>query len=179
MPLSSPRLAVRAVTLPMLTIALATTAAAQTPAPGTPGAGATTLSVEGCLTKEGGAATSSAAELYVLVVPTAAPARGEAAPAAGGTVPAPALPKMYVLRSAPDAKIPLASYVNHRVKVEGTSTDRATSAPLAGRSPEATPYQAPVATGSAGSGATGTPFDRANLPTLVARTVTSLAATCR
>jgi hypothetical protein len=179
MTLSAPRLATPAVALSMLTLALVAPVATQTPAPAAPGAGASKVSVEGCLTKEGGAATSLAADLYVLVVPTAAPTRGDTAPSAGGTIPAPALPKMYVLRSAPEAKIPFASFVNHRVKVEGTSTDGATSAPLAGRSPEATPYQAPVATGSAGSGATGTPFDRANLPTLVARTVTSLAATCR
>ena len=177
--LRAPGFAARAAMLPLLSVALAATPAAQTPAPAAPGAGATKVSVEGCLTKEGGAATSSAAELYVLVVPTAAPAPGNAAPSTGGTVPAPALNKMYVLRSATDSKIPFASYVNHRVKVDGTSTDRATSAPLAGRSPEATPYQAPVATGSAGSGATGTPFDRTNLPTLVVSTVTSIAATCQ
>ena len=57
---------------------------------------------------------------------------------------------------------------------DGTSTAAATTSPLAGRSPEATPFPAAVATGSAGSGATGTPFDRANLPTIVVRTITSL-----
>ena len=174
-----PGFVARAAVLPLLSVALAATTTAQTPAPAAPGAGTTKVSVEGCLTKEGGAATSSAAELFVLVVPTPGPARGDAAPATGGTIPAPALPKMYVLRSATAPKIPFTSFVNHRVKVEGTSTDRATSAPLAGRSPEATPYQAPVATGSAGSGATGTPFDRTNLPTLVVSAVTSLAATCQ
>lgn len=169
------RVAVRVITaIPLLTVALA---AAPAQAPADPKAGSTKVSVEGCLTKERGVQTSSAAELYVLTVPT--PGGAPAAPATGGTVPAPAMRKMYVLRSTTQPAVPLESFVNHRVKVEGTSTDKATSAPLAGRSPEATPYQAPVATGSAGSGATATPFDRANLPTIVVSAVTSLAATCR
>jgi hypothetical protein len=172
-----PRIAVRAIAaMPLLTVALVAAVNAQAPAPADPRAGRTTVSVEGCLTKERGG-TSSVDELYVLAVPT--PAAAPAAPSTGGMVPAPALPKMYVLRSTTQPPVPLDSFVNHRVKVEGTSTDGATSAPLAGRSPEATPYQAPVATGSAGAGATGTPFDRTNLPTLVVTSVTSLAATCR
>jgi hypothetical protein len=172
-----PRAAVRVVlAAPLLCIALLVPATAQTPAPADPKAGSTRVTVEGCLTKEGGAETSSAAELYVLTMPTPAKA---AAPATGGAVPAPALQKMYVLRSTTQPPVPLDSFVNHRVKVEGTSTDKATSAPLAGRSSEATPYQAPVTTGSAGSGATGTLFDRTNLPTLVVTSLTSLASTCR
>jgi len=143
----------------------------------TPTAGVAPITIEGCLTKEGRQGESSAAEQFVVAL---AP-RASAAPAAntGGTVPAPAVPTMYALRSAAEAPVVLANFVNHRVKVEGTTTAGATTAPLGGRSPEATPYQAPVATGSAGAGATGTPFDRANLPTIVVRTVTSLASTCR
>lgn len=168
------RVAVRVITaVPLLTVALAASAAQ---APADPKAGSTKVSVEGCLTKERGVETSSTADLYVLTVPTQG---APAAPATGGAVPAPAMRKMYVLRSTTQPAVPLETFVNHRVKVEGTSTDKATSAPLAGRSPEATPYQAPVATGSAGSGATATPFDRANLPTIVVSAVTSLATTCR
>ncbi|MCC6988057.1 MAG: hypothetical protein IT181_03610 [Acidobacteria bacterium] len=173
----APRIAVRVIAaVPLLIAALVATASAQAAAPADPKAGSTRVSVEGCLTKERGAGTTSVAELYVLVVPT--PHAAPAAPT-GGMVPAPALPKMYVLRTTTQPPVPLDGFVNHRVKVEGASTDGATSAPLAGRSPEATPYQAPVATGSAGSGATGTPFDRTNLPTLVVTSITSLAATCR
>jgi hypothetical protein len=156
---------------------LLTTATAQVPAPADPKAGTAKITVEGCLTKERGPQSSSAADLYVLTVPT--PATTPAAPSTGGTVPAPALRKMYVLRSASEPPVLLDSFVNHRVKVDGTTTDRATTAPLAGRSPEATPYQAPVGTGSAGAGPTGTPFDRTNLPTLAVSAMTSLASTCR
>jgi hypothetical protein len=159
-----------------LALAVPMSVAAQ-PAPAA--AGVTAITVEGCLTRDA-SGTSSAAEQYVLTLQPAGTARPApaAAPTPGGMVPAPALPAMYVLRTTDEHPVTLPPLVNHRVRVEGTSTAQATTAPLAGRSAEATPYAAPVATGSAGSGATGTPFDRANLPTLVVRTITSVAATC-
>lgn len=135
---------------------------------------ATTITVEGCLTRDGDASRSSAAQLYVLN--TGTPTSAVASPGAGA-VPAPPQPKMYVLRSTDATPVALASLVNHKVRVTGSSTGPATTAPLAGRSPEATPYQAPVAT--PGAGATGTPFDTTNLPTLVVTTITSVASTCR
>lgn len=141
-------------------------------------AGESAIAVEGCLTKEGPAGTSSAAEQFVLVLP--APDRTSGTATTGAAEPAPPLPKMYALRSAETSPIAFASFVNQRVKVAGTTTAGATSAPLAGRSPEATPYPAPAAAGStAPGGATGTPFDRANLPTIVVSSMTSVAKTCR
>jgi hypothetical protein len=153
-------------------------AAGQAPQPAKASAGVAPITIEGCLTRQAraGEAAAAADQFVVALAPRTAdaPATGS-----GGAVPAPAVPKMYALRTADDAPVTLASFVNQRVKVEGTTTAAATTAPLAGRSPEATPYQAPVATGSAGSGPTGTPFDRANLPTIVVKTVTSLAPSCR
>lgn len=159
-----------------LTIALPMSAAAQ---PATARAGMAAITAEGCLTRDT-SGKSSAADQFVLMLQPAGSAQPAVAtaPSTGGVVPAPALPKMYALRTTDEHPVSLPALVNHRVKVEGTSTAQATTAPLAGRSPEATPFPAAVATGSAGSGATGTPFDRANLPTIVVRTITSLATTC-
>jgi hypothetical protein len=158
----------------LLGAALSAQSAPTQPAKAT--AGESPIAVEGCLTKQGPQGTSTAAEQFVLVL--AAPDRTTGAPTTGGSAPAPPAPKMYALRSGDTTPIAFASFVNQRVKVEGTTTAAATSAPLAGRSPEATPYPAPVASGSAPSEPTGTPFDRANLPTIVVRTLNAVAKTC-
>ncbi len=155
-------------------IALPMSAAAQ---PAAPKAGVAAITVEGCLTRDASQGQSSAAGQYVLMLQPVGPATP--APSPGGVVPPPALPKMYALRTTDEHPVTLPPLVDHRVRVEGTSTAAATTSPLAGRSPEATPFPAAVSTGSAGSGATGTQFDRANLPTIVVRTITSLATTCK
>lgn len=149
---------------------------AATAQPATPAAGVAAITVEGCLTRDASKGQTSAAEQYVLTLPASSTAAS--APATGGAVPPPALPKMYALRTSDAHPVTLPALVTHRVRVTGTSTAAATTSPLAGRSSEATPFPAAVATGSAGSGATGTPFDRANLPTIVVQTITSLASTC-
>lgn len=152
---------------------------AQAPAPAA--SEGVSLTLEGCLTMEGRRGTSSAAEQFVLTVaatPGAQAGQRGAAAASGASVPAPPQPTMYTLRSADDTPVELPSFVGHRVRVTGTSTGPMTTAPLAGRSPEATPYQAPVASPTE-TGATGTPFDSTNLPTLVVSTIASLASTCR
>lgn len=157
--------------------------------------GSQSITVEGCLTKQGNAQRSSAAEQFVLTLnapatsgPPAAPgsttspaqtAPAPTSPPSGGAVPAPPQKKMYALRSAPEAPRSLNTMVNHHVRITGTTTDGATTAPLAGRSPEATPYQAPVSAPGQTSGATGTPFDATNLPTLVVHSITSVASKCR
>jgi hypothetical protein len=167
----------RALAMFAFAIAVPTSAAAQ---PATPKAGVEAINVEGCLTQDVSRGQSSAEGQYVLMLQPVGAAAPAAAPASsnGGVVPAPALPKMYALRTTDDHPVTLPPLVNHRVRVEGTSTAAATTSPLAGRSPEATPFPAAVSTGSADAGATGTPFDRANLPTIVVRTITSLATTC-
>lgn len=171
-------------TAPLRRVAIAATIAGALAAPPSasaqpakPDAGKSPITVEGCLTKEGPAGTSSAAEQFVLVLPTTDRTTG--APGTGASATTPTLPKMYALRSAGKSPIAFATFVNQRVKVEGTTTAAATSAPLAGRSPEATPYPAPVATGSTASSPTGTPFDRANLPSIEVGALTAVAATCR
>ncbi len=161
-------------------------AAAQTAAADVPGA--VRLTVEGCLTKEGGAERSSAAEQFVLTVTTppgetvGATTGGAESASNGAKAPAPPHVRMYVLRSAPEAPRSFNTMLDHRVRVTGTTTAAATTAPLAGRSPEATPYEAPVAAPSAGATApppTGTAFDTANLPTLVVHGITSVASRCK
>ena len=159
---------------------------AQTAAADAPGAAR--LTVEGCLTREGGAERSSAAEQFVLTVKAppseatrATTGAGDAA-SNGAKAPAPPHARMYVLRSAPEAPRSFNTMIDHHVRVTGTTTAAATTAPLAGRSPEATPYEAPVATPSAGASAptpTGTAFDTANLPTLVVHGITSVASSCK
>lgn len=145
--------------------------------------GATKITLEGCLTKEGGSDHSTAAGQFVLTVaPAPAAAPSEGARSAGAKAPEPAHPRMFVLRSAPEAPRSFNTMVNHHVRVTGTSTAMATTAPLAGRSPEATPYEAPVATptpGASTSSPTGTAFDTANLPTLVVHGITSVASSCK
>ena len=161
-------------------------AAAQTAAADVPGAAR--LTVEGCLTREGGAERSSAAEQFVLTVQTppseaTRATTGSAGSASSGAkAPAPPHARMYVLRSAPEAPRSFNTMIGHHVRVTGTTTAAATTAPLAGRSPEATPYDSPVATPSAGASAptpTGTAFDTANLPTLVVHGITSVASSCK
>jgi hypothetical protein len=165
-----------------LTIAVGA-AAAQVPAADTPGA--VTLTLEGCLTKEGGADRSTAAEQFILTVAPATPTsppREQGTRSAGAKAPEPPHPRMFVLRSAPEAPRSFNTMIDHKVRVTGTSTAVATTAPLAGRSPEATPYDAPVATptpGAATSTPTGTPFDTANLPTIVVHEITSVASSCK
>lgn len=157
---------------------------AQVPAADPPGAERITL--EGCLTRGGGADRSTAAEQFVLTVAPAKTApvspAAEGARSSGAKAPEPAHPRMFVLRSAPEAPRSFNTMVNHHVRVTGTSTAAATTAPLAGRSPEATPYEAPVATptpGTTTSSPTGTAFDTANLPTLVVHGITSVASSCK
>lgn len=153
--------------------------------PGADAPGAEKLTLEGCLTLEGGAERSTAAEQFILTVTPAkasAAAPADGARSSGAKAPEPATARMYVLRSAPEAPRSFNTMVNHHVRVTGTSTAAATSAPLAGRSPEATPYQAPVATptpGATTSSPTGTAFDTANLPTLVVHGITSVASSCK
>lgn len=141
---------------------------------------ATKLTVEGCLTKQGGSDRSTAAEQFVLTV-TAPAARDVAAtsPPSGGAVPAPPQKTMYVLRSAPEAPRSFNTMIDNHVRITGMTTAPSTTAPLAGRSPEATPYQAPVSAPGQTSGATGTPFDATNLPTLVVHSITPVASKCR
>lgn len=56
-----------------------------------------------------------------------------------------------------------------------TAMSPAAAQPLAGRSPEATPVPAPTAP----AGATGSPDDTANLPTLAVITLIGLGGECR
>jgi hypothetical protein len=157
-------------------LAVATAAAAQSPAPPQPGA---MVTVEGCLTREPAGRTSSAPAQYVLT-DQQAPATPAATSTSGSTssgataagTPAPAR-KMYVLR-AESTSVNLANHVNQRVRATGATTGPMTTAPLAGRSPEATPNPAP--TGPPGS--TGTPFDTANVPTLAVTALVALNGRC-
>ena len=143
-----------------------------TPAAQLPG---TMVTVEGCVTKDDSPATSSAAAQYVLIDRTtvAAPAAGTSpgATAAGNQ---PRLRTLYVLK-AETASINLMQHVGQRVRVTGATTGPMTTAPLAGRSPEATPNPAP--TGPPGS--TGTVFDTANPPTLAVTALVRLEGACR
>ena len=119
----------------------------------------------------------------VIEIETARATTGSAGSASSGAkAPAPPHARMYVLRSAPEAPRSFNTMIGHHVRVTGTTTAAATTAPLAGRSPEATPYDSPVATPSAGASAptpTGTAFDTANLPTLVVHGITSVASSCK
>lgn len=143
-----------------------------------PPAAAPALSAEGCVSKDDRRDGSSVATQFVLTDRAAArpspPAAGATSPGAmtAGT-PAP-VRKAYVLRT--DQKsVDLATYVGRMVRVTGHSTAAMTTAPLAGRSPEATPNPAPAAA----PGATGSDFDTANLPTLVVATITTIGAACK
>lgn len=163
---------------PIVTLALVGTSAQQRPAD----PNASTRTIEGCLTRPDGASSSATAGQFVLI--EGSPTQRTTPSPAGrqptsGAVPAPPQAVMYVLRSDDDDRVRFPSFVGHRVRVTGSTTAPSTTAPLAGRSPEATPYQAPVATPSTTAGATGTPFDTANLPTLVVRSITSLVGACK
>ena len=160
-------------------VASVAAAATQTPAPKQPAApqpGAM-VTVEGCLTREPGPTSSTAAFTYVLTDRTAPPPAAGAPSATSGATAAgtpPPARKMYVLRPHSDA-VTLDKHLNHTVRVTGATTAPMTTAPLAGRSPEATPNPAP--TGPPGS--TGTPFDTSNLPTLTVTTLAMVANSCR
>jgi hypothetical protein len=156
----------------------------QTPsAPALPGA---MVTVVGCLTREnvapqpGTAPRGTAVEPAPFVLTDEAPpppATGTAsgssssgATASGGQKPG---RRMYVLRTE-GTSVDLSQHLNHGVRVTGATTAPMTTAPLAGRSPEATP----IAGATAPAGATGTVFDTANLPTLVVTSLTMVSATC-
>ena len=162
---------------------------AQTPAPQVPASppkpGAM-VTVVGCLTRQnlapqpgtaprGTDATPAPFVLTdqappVVATGTATGSASSGATASGGQTPG---RKMYVLRTEGTAT-DLAAHLNHTVRVTGATTASMTTAPLAGRSPEATP----VAGATAPPGATGTRFDTANLPTLVVTTIAMVSATC-
>jgi hypothetical protein len=146
-------------------------AAAQTEKP-TPGA--TKLTVVGCLTRQPAEPASASQTARFLLTPEQPPAKSNtgAQPQSGGAVPAPPHRTVYVVRVADGTTLDLATAVGKQVRVVGTSTAPSTTAPLAGRSPEATPYQAPVAAPSGTQTPTGTPFDTVNLPTLVVTSMT-------
>lgn len=156
--------------------------AIQPPAPApTPEQGAM-VTVEGCVTAvtppgsppDAARASTSTTTLYVLMGPQAAalvnpaPETPRGATASGN--PKPSRP-MYVLR-AQAGTVDIAAHRGQQVRVTGATTAPMTSAPLAGRSPEATPTPGTTAP----PGATGTVFDTSNLPTLA---ITSLVVTAK
>lgn len=159
--------------------------APQTPsAPALPGA---MVTVVGCLTRENVAPQPGTAPRGTSVEPapylltdqappppatgTASGSTSSGATASGGQKPG---PRRYVLRTE-GTTVDLAPHLNHAVRVTGTSTAPMTTAPLAGRSPEATP----ISGATAPAGATGTLFDTTNLPTLVVTAVTMVSTTCK
>ncbi|MGD9902046.1 MAG: hypothetical protein AB7U83_01150 [Vicinamibacterales bacterium] len=161
----------RVVVAAVCAASVAAAASAQVPKPAQPG---TMVTVEGCVTKDDRPMVSSAASQYVLVDHRPASAAVAAAGASSGATAAGQVPPArptYALR-AHDASIDLDRYIGRAVRATGATTAPQTTAPLAGRSPEATPHPAP--TGPPGS--TGTIFDTANLPTLA---VTAIVATER
>jgi hypothetical protein len=160
------------------TFAVTTAVFAQTPAPASqPGA---MVTVEGCVSREPSGRTSSAPAQYVLTDDkTPAPAAAPSVPGAtssGATAAGTPKPQrmMYVLRTQ-GSSVNLDAHLNKRVRVTGATTAPMTTAPLAGRSPEATPNPAP--TGPPGS--TGTAFDTANLPTLAVTALVAIDGACR
>ena len=166
------------IALPLLTSATALTlvavpATAQTP---TPAAGTTRVTVEGCLSKDDRPERSSAATQFVLTDQQAPPPPAATGGTSAGAMTAGPITvkKAYTLRSDL-AGVNLQAHVGQRVRVTGTSTGPSTSAPLAGRSPEATPHPAPAGP----PGSTGSDFDTANLPTLVVASITALGGTCK
>ena len=162
---------------------------AQTPAPQapvTPPVAGATVTVVGCLTRQNVApqpgttprGTPDTPAPFVLTdrtPPAVAPGTPPGTASSGATASGGQMPgrKMYVLRTEGTAT-DLAAHLNHTVRVTGATTASMTTAPLAGRSPEATP----VAGATAPPGATGTRFDTANLPTLVVTTIAMVSATC-
>ncbi len=177
----------------LLTAAIVTsfvlTAAAQT-APAQPASkpampGGAMVTVVGCVTRQSdtpqtGANTrgQAAAPQYVLTdqAPATPPSSVPDGTASSGATPTGGqTPRtMYVLM-AHDDKVDLSKHVNHTVRVTGASTAPMTTAPLAGRSPEA----APVGGATAPAGATGTAFDTSNLPTLAVTTLAMVSASCK
>ena len=164
-----------------LVTAVVATSAGQAPAPAAPTAPqqGTMVTVEGCLTREPGPKESTAALAYVLTDRTSLEAAAGSAPgtATSGATSAgqpPPARKMYVLRPHNEA-IDLTKHVNHLVRVTGATTAPKTTAPVAGRSPYATPDSAPASP----PGSTGTVFDTANLPTLTVTTLAMVATSCR
>jgi hypothetical protein len=166
---------------------------AQTPAPRpVPGA---MVTVEGCVRRveppATGGATAGAAQpptltRYVLVDPSSpdtatgtagSTPRPDATTSPGATAAGtpPTARRMYVLRAEASSGVEFAAHVGHTVRVTGATTAPMTTAPLAGRSPEATPT--PGAT--APPGATGSAFDTANLPTLAVTTLSMVADRCK
>lgn len=166
---------------------LAQTPQAQTPAkPAVPGA---MVTVVGCVTRQSatpqtaaGASGAAAAPQYVLTdtsapaTPPGSRADGAVPTSGGATMDGGQGPrrKMYVLVPH-DAAMDLATHVNHTVRVTGASTAPQTTAPLAGRSPNAVP----VPGDTAPPGATGSAFDTSNLPTLAVTSLAMVASTCK
>lgn len=162
---------------------------AQTPAPAPALAKSSppppTVTVEGCVTRESASTPAaavarepSAAMQFVLTEYTApAPLVPDGSASSGATPMGGQKPglKMYVLVARDGDPQDFATHLNHMVRVTGTSTTKVTTAPLAGRSPEASP----VTGTTAPVGATGTPFDTTNVPTLTVSTLTMVASTCR
>ncbi len=152
-------------------------AAAQAPARPTPGP---MVTVEGCVTRDDRPGSSVQA-LYVLTDRRPA-APSASSPPAGATTSSGSLPggttgprrKLYVLRAGSDA-IDLSRHLDRMVRATGATTAPMTSAPLAGRSPEATP----VPTTTAPPGATGSADDTAHLPTLAVTTLVAIDGECR
>lgn len=177
---------------------IAFSGAAQTPSAQAPPAQPPTaaqgamVTVVGCVTRQqatpqtGAGASTQAAQPQFLLTDSAAPvtppstrtdgATPTGTTSRGATPAAGQMPgrKIYVLVPHGDS-IDLAAHVNHMVRVTGASTAPQTTSPLAGRSPEALP----VPGDTAPAGATGTPFDTSNLPTLAVTAVAMVASTCR
>ena len=162
---------------------------AQAPAPAPalakPAPPAPTVTVEGCVTRESASSPAAAvarepnaAMQFVLTERTPpAPAVPDGSASSGATPMGGQKPgrKRYVLVAREGEGPDFAPHLNHMVRVTGTSTAPVTTAPLAGRSPEASPV-----TGTAAPvGATGTPFDTTNVPTLTVATLTMVASTCQ
>lgn len=160
------------------------TAVAQTPAPQAPSSAphqGAMVTVVGCLTLATTAAPTATAmpAQYVLTdhTPPVQPVATKEGSTSSGATPAgsqkPAR-KMYVL-VAHGETLDFSKHVNHTVRATGATTAPMTTAPLAGRSPEA----APVTGATAPAGATGTPFDTTNLPTLAVTTLAMVSSTCQ
>ncbi|MGE0363538.1 MAG: hypothetical protein AB7H93_22860 [Vicinamibacterales bacterium] len=138
------------------------------------------VTVEGCVTRDDRAGSAVRA-LYVLTdrrpAPGPATAGSPAAPtSSGATAAGNGVPRrrLYVLRAATES-IDLRRHVGRMVRATGATTAPLTTAPLAGRSPEATPVPAAIAP----AGATGSPDDTANPPTLAVTALVGLDGECR
>lgn len=173
-------------TVTITTCSVMTAAAQSQPAqPATAATPGAPITVIGCVTRQsatpqtGAGTRGQAGPLPFLLtdqasptppsVPTDGTASSGATPTGGQT------PRTTYVLVGHDDKVDLSKHVNHTVRVTGTSTASLTTAPLAGRSPEA----APVGGVTAPPGATGTAFDTSNLPTLTVTTLTMLSTTCK